>query len=154
MKKPIIKQPLTALEILTNLIKEFEGCKLTAYYCPARKLTIGWGHIGKDVKPGLTWTQEQADESLHDTAIECLNESIISSPVLALNGMYKHAAIADFIYNFGMTKYNSSTLKKYVDTKQWHLASDEIKKWVHDSEGNVLNGLVKRRQAESELLFS
>lgn len=145
---------LTSLDILINLIKEFEGCELIAYKCPAGVWTIGWGHTGPDVKPGLKWNQEQADDSLYHKAIETLNEAIIVSPSLALNGMYKHAAIADFIYNFGMTKYNKSTLKKYIDTKQWHLASDEIKKWVHDSEGNVLNGLVKRRQAESELLFS
>ena len=45
-------------ECLT-LIKHFEGCKLAAYRCPAGVLTIGWGHTGKDVKPGMVITQKQ-----------------------------------------------------------------------------------------------
>jgi len=43
------------------MIKGWEGCRLTAYKCPAGVLTIGYGHTGKDVKPGMKITQTQAD---------------------------------------------------------------------------------------------
>ena len=43
-----------------NLIKKYEGCRLTAYFCPSGILTIGWGHTG-DVKEGQTITQSEAD---------------------------------------------------------------------------------------------
>ena len=33
------------------IIKKYEGCRLTAYVCPAKKLTIGYGHT-KGVKKG------------------------------------------------------------------------------------------------------
>ena len=33
-----------------NLIKEFEGCRLKAYKCPAGVWTIGYGHTS-NVKP-------------------------------------------------------------------------------------------------------
>ena len=35
-----------------NKLKEFEGFRGTAYYCPGGKLTIGFGHTGMDVHPG------------------------------------------------------------------------------------------------------
>ena len=37
-----------------DLIKKFEGCRLTAYADVAGVWTIGYGHTGKDVVPGLT----------------------------------------------------------------------------------------------------
>ena len=45
-----------ASDILIEKIKEFEGCSLTAYKCPAGKLTIGYGHT-KGVKNGQKITQ-------------------------------------------------------------------------------------------------
>ena len=48
-----------------NLIKQFEGCRLTAYKCPAGVLTIGYGHTA-GVKAGQTITQAQADKMLVD----------------------------------------------------------------------------------------
>ena len=46
-----------------ELIKQFEGCRLTAYRCPEGKLTIGYGHTA-GVQEGQTITQEQADAHL------------------------------------------------------------------------------------------
>ena len=46
-----------------NLIKSFEGCRLTAYKCPAGVWTIGWGHTG-GVKAGQKITQAEADQML------------------------------------------------------------------------------------------
>ena len=51
-----------------NLIKHFEGCRLTAYKCPAGRLTIGVGHTGQvngqPIKEGLVITRQQADDLL------------------------------------------------------------------------------------------
>ena len=38
-----------------NLIKKYEGCRLTAYKCPAGVWTIGYGHT-KNVKCGMKIT--------------------------------------------------------------------------------------------------
>jgi GH24 family phage-related lysozyme (muramidase) len=46
-----------------NLIKSFEGCRLTAYVDTSGVLTIGYGHTG-GVTKGQTITQAQADEIL------------------------------------------------------------------------------------------
>ena len=51
-----------------DLIKEFEGCQLKAYKCPAGVWTIGWGTTepinGVAIHEGMTITQKQADELL------------------------------------------------------------------------------------------
>lgn len=46
---------------IKQLIKSWEGCRLTAYRCPAGVLTIGYGHTGPDVAPGKRITQTEAD---------------------------------------------------------------------------------------------
>ncbi len=43
-----------------DLIKQFEKCRLVAYDSDG-EWTIGWGHTGSEVIPGLRWTQAQAD---------------------------------------------------------------------------------------------
>ena len=142
---------MSALEILIKLIKDSEGCKLKAYKCPAGIWTIGYGQT-KGVKEGMVWTQQQADEDIIKTTLQAFNEAIKASPILATANMEKQAAIADFVYNLGITNYNKSTLKLRVDKGNWVSASTEIKKW-NKSNGTILNGLVKRRQLEADLLI-
>ena len=45
------------------LIKSFEGCRLSAYLCPAGVWTIGYGHTA-GVNKGQLITQAQAEEYL------------------------------------------------------------------------------------------
>lgn len=142
---------MSALEILIKLIKDSEGCKLKSYKCPAGIWTIGYGQT-KGIKEGMVWTQQQADEDIIKTALQAFNEAIKASPILATINMEKQAAIADFVYNLGITNYNKSTLKLRVDKGNWVAASAEIKKW-NKSNGTILNGLVKRRQLEADLLI-
>jgi len=143
---------MSALEILIKLIKESEGCKLTSYKCPAGIWTIGYGQT-KDIKDGMTWTQNQADEDLVKTALEVLNRAIKYSPILASVNMEKQAAIADFIYNLGVGNYATSTLKKKVDVGDWVSAASEIKRW-DKAAGKVLKGLTVRRAKEAALLLA
>ena len=52
-----------------NLIKQFEGCRLTAYQCSAGVWTIGYGHTAA-VKKGQTITKEQAEEYLRQDCVK------------------------------------------------------------------------------------
>jgi len=143
---------MSALEILVKLIRDSEGCKLTAYKCPAGIWTIGYGQT-KGIKEGMVWTQNQADEDLLETAWEVLNQALNASSVLKKSTSQRQAAIADFIYNLGIGNYNSSTLKKYVDKENWASAYTEIKKW-DKAGGKVLKGLTIRREKEASLLLA
>ena len=144
---------MSDLEILIKLIKDSEGCKLSAYQCPAGVWTIGYGCTGTDIKKGLTWTQAQADAELNILAHDVLRKAMKASPSLVIAPASKLIAIADFIFNLGIGNYTKSTLKKYIDQSNWLAASGEIKKW--DKAGGVaLKGLTIRRKKESELLLS
>lgn len=142
---------------LYDLIKRSEGChermpdgRLKAYKCPAGVWTIGWGSTGTGVTEGTTWTQQQADERMVQEADQCIKEALLLSPILK-DKPYKLAAIADFIYNLGASNYSKSTLRKCVNNQDWVGAMSELRKWVNGG-GKKLPGLVKRRDAEVELM--
>ena len=143
---------MSALEILLKLIRDSEGCKLTAYQCPAGVWTVGYGQT-KGIKEGMIWTQQQADNDLMETAMNVIAQALKTSPVLVNATMQRQAAIADFVYNLGIGNYNSSTLKKYVDKENWASAYTEIKKW-NKAGGKVLKGLTIRREKEASLLLA
>jgi len=143
--------PITSLEILISLIKEFEGCRLKAYKCPAGIWTVGWGAIGKGINKDTVWTQHQADEQLHDRALDALHEAIRLSPILLHETIERQSAIADFIYNCGINAYRKSTLKKRVDAGDWNSAKKEIMRW-DKVKGKPLAGLTRRRLVECDML--
>jgi lysozyme len=132
-----------------DLIKSFESCKLTAYWDAYGKCwTIGWGHTGKDVYEGLVWTQEQADEALVHDEIAADALLAIYSPGLTGNVL---DALTDFVFNIGIGNYRTSTLCHLVNAKNWLAAKTEIVKWDH-SNGTVVPGLLRRREAEAALI--
>jgi lysozyme len=73
-----------------------------------------------------------------------------ASPVLWFDEN-KHAAVADFCFNLGMTRYKASTLRRRINAGDWQGAQQELAKWVWGG-GKRLPGLVLRRAAEAALL--
>lgn len=138
------------IQQLISIIKSFEGLRLTAYTDPVGIWTIGFGSTGNDITENTTWTKEQVDAELFIRATQALNDAVRLSPSLAPYP-YRQVAIADFIYNLGLSAYKKSTLKKYIDKEQWQHAKMEILKWNHAG-GKVLPGLTRRRAKESTLL--
>lgn len=131
-----------------ELIKKFEGCKLTAYKCPAGLMTIGWGNTyysnGAKVKVGDKITQAQADELLL-TLLPKYEKTVNNNIKVALT-QNQFDALVSFCWNCG----SSNTLFSKVNSN----ASDLISWWCSHyitGGGKTLSGLVKRRKAESEL---
>lgn len=146
---------MSTLSILIDLIKKSERCELKAYKCPAGVWTCGWGCTGYGIKEGTEWTQEHADYMLDVLADSSIDVALKASPVLKTQSPGRQAAIADFIYNCGLTAYKSSTLKRNIDANDFKTAQESIKMWdkAHvNGEAKVLKGLTIRRQAESDLL--
>jgi lysozyme len=131
-----------------DLVKAFEGCVLTAYRDIAGIWTIGFGHTGKDVHEGLVWTQDQADATLEHDLAEAASLLEMYSPGTPLGAQQ---ALIDFIFNLGGANYRNSTLRQLVNAGNWTAAKVEILKWDH-SGGNVIPGLLRRRQAEAALM--
>ncbi len=140
-----------ASRLAANLFKPFEDCKLTAYLCPAGVWTIGWGHTGPDVHPGLTWTQEQADESLI-MDLQRFTDGVDALVVVDLEPE-QAAALISLAYNIGLGALASSTLLKRVNERRHDQAALEFPRW-NRSKGKVLNGLTRRRKAEATLYLS
>ena len=142
--------PAEVSNLLIPLVKRFEGCRLTAYQDVAGIWTIGYGHTGLDVIPGLVWVQEQADAALLADLTQHYSQLCqLSSSVPALSAG-RQAALTDFVYNLGIGTYERSTLKHAVDCGAWASVITQLSLWTH-SRGQVEPGLVRRRNAEIAL---
>lgn len=133
-----------------DLIKNFEGCRLTAYRCPANILTIGYGHTGSDVVTGQKITQEQAEKLLKsDLLVHCNNVSRLVKAPLTQN---QFDALVSFEFNVGYGNFASSTMLKLLNQKKYREAAAQFDRWVYANR-KVLAGLVKRRAAEKNLFL-
>jgi lysozyme len=134
-----------------ELIRSHEGLRLNAYVCPGGKLTIGYGHTGPDVKPGLKISQDKADQLLrNDTKrFEKSVNELVSVPMT--QGMFD--ALVSFAYNLGAGSLKSSTLLKKLNDGDKDGAAEEFLKW-NKAKGKVLDGLTARRENESEIFLS
>lgn len=132
---------MRASQTLINQIKKFEACKLTAYQDSAGVWTIGYGHTA-GVKRGDRCTQYQAEQYLKE---DLAKFEAVANKCKNLTTQGKYDAVLDFIYNCGPAKFNSSTLKKYIESnrKTWEI-QEQFLRWVN-SGGQKLGGLVTRR---------
>ena len=136
-------------ELLINKIIEFEGCKLTAYKCPAGVWTIGVGHT-RGVKQGQKITEAQAISLLKGDLLPCENY-VNNLGVCKTQGQFD--ALVDFAFNLGTAALGRSTLLKYIrQGKAEQYIRGEFAKWVK-SGGKTLAGLVKRRAWEADRYF-
>ena len=130
------------------LIKKFEGCELEAYKCAAGVLTIGYGHT-KGVTEGMQITKAQADEMLVEEL--ATYESYVSDAVENQLDQCMFDALVSWTYNLGPTNLLSSTMLKVLNTGEYEEVPAQLKRW-NKASGKVLEGLVRRREAEA-LLF-
>lgn len=154
-----------------DIIKDHEKCVLYTYDDKAKKvkdpktqklvtpffkngmakkgtLTIGYGHTGADVKPGMTISQKQADKLLEkDLAIA--SESIKKYVKVPLT-QNEFDALTSFVFNVGEGNFKKSSLLRYINEENFNAASNEFNKWVY-SKGEALAGLTSRRDDERSL---
>jgi lysozyme len=137
-----------------NIIKEFEGCFLESYLCPAKVWTIGYGSTihpnGRKVAQGDKITQDQAEQYLQ-IEIDRRSAAMALPDTLKPNQV---EALVSFAFNLGLGAWNKSTLKKKVLLNPSDpTIRDEFMKW-DKAGGKVLRGLTRRRKAEADLYFS
>lgn len=111
-------------------------------------LTIGVGHTGPEVKPGMRITVEQSREFLRkdldrfEAAVERLVKVELSDN--------QFGALVSFAFNVGEGNFAKSTLLKKLNAGNYEAVPDELMRWVH-SKGKRLQGLVNRRAQEGAL---
>ena len=131
-----------------SLIKKFEGCKLRAYQDAVDVWTIGYGHT-KDVKAGDLITKEEAESMLMHELLEYCEHVEKAVDVELEQCMFD--SLVSWTYNLGPTNLNSSTMLKCLNLGNYNGVPEQIKRW-NKAGGKVLEGLVRRREAEA-LLF-
>lgn len=134
-----------------NLIKNFEGCKLSSYKDIGGILTIGYGHTGTDVSVGQSINQDQAILLLKNDLIkfECGVEKLVKIPI----NDNKFSALICFAYNIGLGNLQNSTLLKKLNKNDINGASNQFLVW-NKVNGKLIAGLARRREAEKTLFLT
>jgi len=144
------------LELAAEMCRRFEGFRSKPYLCPANVATIGYGSTYYADKRKVTlqdppMSQEDANALL---MIE-LEHTYLPGVLRHCPGLIMHErkcnAIVDFVYNLGIGRLQTSTLKRKINAEDWEGAQEQLMLW-NKGGGKVLPGLVKRRTAEKLLL--
>jgi lysozyme len=151
-----------------QLIKSFEGCHSSPYKCPAALWTIGYGRVlypdqarlKNNERAGYPLRAEHNRVFANDE-IDALLEADLQrfeAGVLRLcpatsNSQCHLDSIVSFAFNVGLGNLQSSTLRMKYNREDYDGAADEFLKWTKAG-GKVLNGLVRRREAERALFLS
>ena len=139
-----------AIDQAASLIKQYEGCRLKAYKCPADVWTIGYGHT-KGVKEGDVWTQEQCETTLRKDIPIYMSAVLQNCPTLS-DYPNRLAACTSLTYNIGSGNFASFSVARHVRHGDIQKAADAFRMWKYAS-GKILPGLVKRREAEREVFL-
>jgi GH24 family phage-related lysozyme (muramidase) len=137
-------------EVGIKLIKNFEGCRLSAYQDSVGVWTIGYGHT-KGVHFGQSISQTEADKLLkQDLAVF---ESGVNNLVKVELKQCQFDALVSFSFNVGIGAFSTSTLLKKLNQKAYGEAANQFLRW-NKAGGKILTGLTRRREAEKSLFLS
>ena len=145
---------MNASDKCVALIKEFEGFRSMPYRCPAGIATIGFGSTRYADGTPVAMT----DDPITAIDAEALVLATLNTEYVAAVNRYVQVelnqnqfdACVDFCYNAGAQNFKTSTLLKLINAGDFASAAGEFGKWVHGG-GQVLPGLVRRREAERAL---
>lgn len=138
-----------------NLVKEFEGCRLTAYRDEVGVWTIGYGITNSDkaitkttIKSGLTISKATAESWLEKS----LTQKYLPL-VMKYNDKYNWNqneldALVSFCYNIGSIRQLTAD-----GTRSKAVVASKILQY-NKAGGRVYNGLTRRRKAERALFLT
>ena len=139
-----------------KLIKHFEGVRKKPYICPAGYWTVGVGHlISRDAKLPFEWFRILSPGEIDDLLRKDLRRFELG--VLRMLGTVQPSqsefdALVSFSFNLGLGCFQRSTVRSAFirgDKKR----SGEVLLKYRRAGGRILQGLVRRRQAELALLM-
>jgi lysozyme len=159
---------MQASELGIELIKSFEGFRTFPYFCSAKLHTVGYGHVlypeqarlkaderaSYPLKPehNRAWDADEIDALLAEDLHRFEAGVLRLCPAAADNDRH-FAALVSFAFNVGLGNLQSSTLRMKYNRGDYAGAADEFLKW-RKSNGVVLRGLERRREAERALFLS
>ncbi len=138
-----------------ELLKRFEGLELEAYQDIAGIWTIGYGHTGDDVRPGMRITEREA-EALLRRDLRPREDAVDRHVTVPLN-QNEFDALVSFVYNVGIEGFRRSTALRRLNNGDRVGAADALTWWNKATVGGVLRavtGLTRRRAAEAALFLT
>lgn len=133
-----------------KLINDWEGDKLRAYKDGGGVWTIGRGHTGPDVHPGMEITEAESDRLFaEDLAEHCIEPYLDGAPT----SDNEYAAMTALAFNIGLENFRNSTVLKRHKLGNKMGAANAFLLWVYD-DGKRIKGLENRRAAERRLYLS
>lgn len=132
------------------LIKEFEGCQLKAYLCPANVWTIGYGHT-RTAEPDMMIDEAQAESLLKEDLADA--EAAVDRLVTVPINDNQFSALVSFTFNVGTGAFERSTLLSMLNAgASAETVSLQLLRW-NKANGQELSGLTRRRHAERALFL-
>ena len=138
-----------------EFLKSQEGVRYKSYQDSIGVWTIYIGLItfnGKKVTQGMTVTEEEGKAEFLKQIVTY--ENAVNNNAKTILTQNQFDALVSFTFNLGINNFKSSTLLKKVNINTNDQSiGDEFMKW--NRAGNkVIDGLTKRRKAETKLYFS
>lgn len=142
---------LTISDYGINLIKKFEGCRLTAYKDAVGIITIGYGWTkpidGKALTMGTTITLAKADALLKE-GLKSYEQKVQKYDYRYHWNQNQFDALVSFAYNIGsIDQLTASGTRSIAEIAEKITAYQK-------AGGKILSGLVKRREAEKQLFLT
>ncbi|MEM1396766.1 MAG: lysozyme [Pseudomonadota bacterium] len=136
-----------------NLIKGYEGLRMSAYYTPNEEWTVGYGHTSS-ARHGMSVSEMEAEQLLRQDISPI--EQVISETVRAPLNQNEHDAIVSLIFNIGVENWRNSTALRKLNEGDKLAAANAFEMWTKarvNGELVALDGLVRRRAAEKSLFL-
>ena len=136
-----------------NLIKGYEGLRMSAHYAPSEQWTVGYGHTST-ARHGMSLTEGEAERLLRDDVSPI--EALIADTVRAPLNQNEHDALVSLVFNIGEDNWRRSSVLRKLNEGDKLAAAQAFEMWTKarvDGELVSLDGLVRRRAAEKSLFL-
>ncbi len=136
-----------------NLIKGYEGLRMSAHYTPNEEWTVGYGH-SRSARHGMHVTETDAERLLRDDVSPI--EQLIADTVRTPLNQNEHDALVSLIFNIGEENWRRSTALRKLNEGDRVAAARAFEMWNKarvNGELVSLDGLVRRRAAEKSLFL-
>ena len=146
----IIVYFLVTSSAASDFIRAHEGLRLMVYPDTGGVLTCGYGHVGCELRKGMTITRETAEDWLKSDLDKA--DSAVSRLVKVPLSEGQRTALDSFVFNLGEHALSKSTLLRKLNNKDYAGAAKELPRWDR-ANGKVVKGLHIRRLAEQKLFI-
>ena len=138
-----------------ELIKKFEKFVDKTYLCSAGKKTIGYGtrlDYHPEIKKNVCITEPKATELLRKD-LDTLVTPVIKKNIKVKLKQNQIDALYSLIHNIGMDNFINSNVLKLINLRRFTKMKKDWQEFQMGG-GQVLKGLVRRRQEELALFFA